>query len=190
MNSTGISGPFARTGTSTALVDLRANPQRLRELLVPKIRPHVQEGAAPEELATGIHNLTLVDALALGPATELPSRAIDTLLQDLRSRFEVVLIDCGSLCDAGGVLPACALSDASILVCARGSDAAALSNAAERLRASEARLLGAVFNRAAPDDTPGRAAHVADEGKAVLDERFRHLGPLAATVLQARSAEV
>jgi len=181
---------FARTGTSTALVDLQSDPQRLRELLIPTAEPYGSDVSAPEELQTEIRNLTLVDALPLGAANELPFRSIEALLDGLRSRFDVILVDCGSLGDASGVLPACALSDGSILVCARGSDASGLSTAAQCLRESEAHLLGAIFNRAAPDDIPGRAAHVTDEAQDVLDERFRHLGPLAATVMQARSAEV
>lgn len=181
---------FASTGTSTALVDLQSNPRRLREMLAPTSGERVPEASTPEELSTGIRNLALVDALPLGPASELPPRAIETLLEGLRSRYEVVLVDCGSVCGPEGVLPACALSDASILVCARGSESAALGGAAERLRASEVRLLGAIFNRAAPDDVRGTTAHAGDEIGRALDERFRHLGPLAATVIQARSVEV
>jgi uncharacterized protein involved in exopolysaccharide biosynthesis/Mrp family chromosome partitioning ATPase len=181
---------FARTGTSTALVDLRSDPRRLRELLAPGSPLDTMDARSPEELETGIQNLTLIDALAMGPANELPSRAIQALLDELRSRFEVVLVDCGSLGDSEGVLPACAVADGSILVCARGSDAFALGTAAERLRSSEARLLGAIFNRAAPDDNQGHTASAADEVGQVVDERFRHLGPLAATVMQTQCAEV
>jgi len=181
---------FARTGTSTALVDLRSDPRRLRELLAPTSADHSTDPSVPKEVDTGIRNLTLVDALALGPANELPSRAIQTLFQDLRARYEVVLVDCGSLGDTEGVLPACAMADGSILVCARGSDASDLRTAAERLRASESRLLGTIFNRAAPDDTQGHAVRGADDVGQVMDERFRHLGPLAATVMQTQCAEV
>jgi uncharacterized protein involved in exopolysaccharide biosynthesis/Mrp family chromosome partitioning ATPase len=180
---------FARTGTSTALVDLRSDPRRLRELLAPGSGNPSMDPSVPEEVETGIRNLKLIDALSLGPATELPSRAIQNLFQEVRSRFEVVLVDCGSLGDIEGVLPACAMADGSILVCARGSDASALRAAAERLRASDACLLGTIFNRAAPDDTPGHTRRGTDEVARIVDERFRHLGPLAATVMQSRSAE-
>jgi len=181
---------FAGTGSSTALVDLGAGDHRLRSTFAPKSGlSHRAESGGAAELATSIHNLTVVDPTGGEIAQDLPFAKIQSLLDQLRARFEVVLIDCGSLDSSHGAEPAYSIADASILVCSRGASVSALGAAVDRLRSCEARILGAIFNRAHADDLPRHTRPSPTVSAAAWDDRFDHLGPIAAAMLNNQKVE-
>jgi uncharacterized protein involved in exopolysaccharide biosynthesis/Mrp family chromosome partitioning ATPase len=183
---------FAASGTATAIVDLGTGSKRIRARTAsPKDLETCADSDALAEIATGIHNLTLVDPIGHESMGKEFSRArIARILDDLQSRFELVLIDCGSLGDPDGVLPACSIADGSILVCQQGACVSDLENAVGRLRCCGADLLGAVFNRAKSDDMPRHVRNSAVSLPLVLDDRFGQLGPLAATMMQNQNLEI
>jgi Mrp family chromosome partitioning ATPase len=180
---------FAQTGSSTVLLDLQGRGPRLREHLAQAGSDDPGGECADWEVPTGIPNLGLLDPGSQGEVEELPVHLLESVIEGLGQRHQVVLIDCGSVGDASGFLPACSLADAAILVCSRGSDAADLDDAATRLEAQGTRTLGVVFNRAlASDVKQSGETHVLSsrsDGQLHLPE----LGPLALSVLRNHSAE-
>jgi Mrp family chromosome partitioning ATPase len=181
---------FAASGRSTALLDLGAGEARLRSILASNEEPAPDDDtAALLELPTGIRNLTLVDPRNATEVDDLPLARIQNLLDELRERFDVILIDCGSLDSSQGFLPACSIADGSLLVCARGVKTASIEKAVARLRGCRARILGAVFNRACPDDLPPHARSSAPVQSELRDKNLHRLGPIVATMVHGQHVE-
>lgn len=104
---------------------------------------------------------TTLDVLACGPVPPNPSellqsRAMHTLLADLRASYDVVILDAPPLLPVTDAALLAAQTDGAILVVRHGTTTRdQLSHAVDRLAAVDAPVLGVVINRAPPVKASG-----------------------------------
>jgi len=146
---------FASSGARTLLIDGdmvgQALSRRLAEatkpgaaspMLTGSLNSSVQQTAIPNLSVLPLPNDAANNPSALSPHT------VRTLLNQARSRFDVILVDTGPVM---GSIEASVISsavDGVILAVSRGRDRSVVSNAIHHLRSTNARVLGMVFNRA------------------------------------------
>ncbi len=149
---------FAATGRSTLLVDFdligRGLSSRFKVTPVRGLGRALIEGHSPVVEPTGVSGLSIIaagtdEAPLVG---RLNGDRFDRLLEDLRGRFDVIIIDTGPILGSLEANIAVARTDGVVLVVGRGQKQDLIKAACNHIRALSARLIGLVFNRARSAD--------------------------------------
>lgn len=157
--SMALAESFAASGRSTILVDADLIGRQLSSQLgmldgegfAEAARAGAVNGSVRDAPAAGIAFLPAGDATSGDPDELSPSR-VRRVVDELRTRYDTVIIDTGPILGSieASALPA--VADSVILVVSRGLEQRLVKSAAQRLRHVHARRIGMVFNRASPGD--------------------------------------
>jgi tyrosine-protein kinase Etk/Wzc len=146
---------FAQQGMRVALIDCDLRKARLHNLFGVPREPGLTQlligapGAAEAARATEVEGLTVVPAGTLppNPAELLGGKAMRELVERLKQRFDLIILDTPPLLAAADAAVLGELADGTVLVVRAGAtDRAAAQQAVQQLRMVGARVLGAVLN--------------------------------------------
>jgi capsular exopolysaccharide synthesis family protein len=146
---------FAQQGMRVALIDCDLRKARLHNLFGVPREPGLTQmligapGAAEAARATEVEGLTVVPAGTLppNPAELLGGKAMRELVERLKQRFDLIILDTPPLLAAADAAVLGELADGTVLVVRAGAtDRAAAQQAVQQLRLVGARVLGAVIN--------------------------------------------
>lgn len=154
-----LAAVYASLGTRVLLIDAdMRKPSLHRRFRVPNLiglSSLLQGEVAPEEalLESGQGGLTI---LAAGPSPANPSELLrlrlGTLVERLRDRFDVILIDCPPTLGFADVTSVATIASGVLLVVQAGAtDQAQVAGAIRSFRSVRANLLGIVLNRVSAD---------------------------------------
>ena len=95
----------------------------------------------------GVPGVSAVTTTARADAGDLVARKFQAVLQDARSQYDVVVVDCPPLLATDDARTLALLCDGTILVTARGTESSRVAEASEGLDSLKVRVLGCVLNR-------------------------------------------
>jgi Mrp family chromosome partitioning ATPase/uncharacterized protein involved in exopolysaccharide biosynthesis len=166
---------YAAAGQRTCLVDADLIGRGLtRELRYGDrdgfIQAVVSGDTEPTVSTTPVSSLWVVPAGRPGDIdpTRLSERNVRPVIESLRSRFDVVLIDTGPLLGSLEANVVCVLSDRVVLAVSRGQGARVVRAAIERLKRLSTNCAGIIFNRAAPMDFRSSVSHASIRSTSVV----------------------
>ncbi len=165
--SMALSASFAESGRRVLVIDANTAGAGLTRRLgmagLAGLTEAVDTGGADGRIhETRCRGLWLMPAGLGSGSRPLSADVMSRLLVELRSRFDVIIIDTGALVDDAEAYLVSAVADAVILVVARDQNRDLVQTSLERLSQVGASCVGAVFNRheagarrrAAPAPTP------------------------------------
>lgn len=166
---------FAAAGQRTCLVDADLIGRGLTRELRYSDRDGFIQAVASGDAECAI-STTPVSNLWAAPAgrpgdidpTRLSERNVRPVLEALRDRFDIVLIDTGPLLGSLEANVVCVLSDRVVLAVSRGQGARVVRAAMERLKRLGANCAGIIFNRAAPMDFRSSVSHASIRSTSVV----------------------
>lgn len=149
---------FAQVGLATALVDADVRqPQQHRIFQVENDRglttllTDANKNWLEVALDTGIHDLVIIPSGAVPPgatADLLSLTQLSEILEDLKSAFDVVIIDTPPILPVSDALVVASHTDGIVLVCRSGhTKIEALRRSAETLQRGAVRIVGVVLNQ-------------------------------------------
>lgn len=156
----GLGAAFARMGLRTIIVDADLRRPRVHEVFSEALGQGLSEmlsvGLDPQQVLrkTREPNLSFISAGQenVDSVELLASHKMQRLLDELRTGFQIVLVDtppAGVVADALGMAP---LLDGVVLVVRRDhAPGRVVVEAVQRLRQAEARVIGTVFNASPPN---------------------------------------
>lgn len=166
---------FAAAGQRTCMVDADLIGRGLtRELRMSDRDGFVQavESGPAEGMATStaVKSLWIIPAGRAGSidSTRLSEQNVRPLIESLRQRFDVVLIDTGPLLGSLEANIVARLSDSVVLAVSRGQGARIVKAALERMKRIGAPCAGIVFNRAAPVDFRSSVSHASIRSTSIV----------------------
>jgi len=166
---------YAAAGQRTCLVDADLIGRGLtRELRYGDRDGFIQAVASgdtePAISTTPVSSLWAVPAGRPGDIdpTRLSERNVGPVIEALRERFDVVLVDTGPLLGSLEANVVCAMSDRVVLAVSRGQGARVVRAAMERLKRLNANCAGIIFNRATPMDFRSSVSHASIRSTSVV----------------------
>ncbi len=150
---------FAQSGQRTLIIDADLHGRGATDDLGMGDLAGLRDAVATGSVAGCLHNgpVAGLDAIPAGRRHALrPERlsaaSLDMLLDDLRKRYDAIIIDTAPLLGGPEAATISALADAVVLTVSRNTDGKLVSAARLRLRQVGAQYVGLVFNRATEDD--------------------------------------
>lgn len=150
-----LAGAFARIDAKVLLVDADLHRPQLAEVLdLDDTEPGLAEillGRAQLSDVTQkveLPGLEVVVATPHADAGDLLARRLGGFLEQARLSYDVVVLDCPPLLSTDDARTLALAADATVLVVARGTEAARVAEAAAGLDNLRVRVLGTVLNRA------------------------------------------
>jgi polysaccharide biosynthesis transport protein len=154
----------ALSGIRTALVDLDIRNPSVADLFAmenPVGVTDILEGGMPGSDARHMHRnlpLTIIPAGTIScPAPDIiASRQLREFIDSIRDDYELVILDSPPVLAVSDPLAICTIADATLLVIeSEGTPKPIVEQAVKALRAAQAPLVGAVFNKTDPSDAGG-----------------------------------
>jgi capsular exopolysaccharide synthesis family protein len=155
---------YARSGRRTALIDMNVRNAELHRLFNLQSRTGLSEALSGRKTALGAMQSTLVpnmDIMAASDASanaahELASEQVPAMLRDIRSAYDIVLIDTPAVLHCADPLFISRGCDAALFVVHAGrTKKGAVHRALAQLAQVEATVIGTVLNRYNPKDRAG-----------------------------------
>jgi succinoglycan biosynthesis transport protein ExoP len=153
--SSNLAATFAQQGKRVALLDCDLRRPRQHEVFGVPREPGLTQlllgyaTAAEVQSSTGVENLFLIatGTLPPNPSELLGSDRMDEVLDDLRARFDIIIIDTPPVLVAPDASVLAARVDGVILVVRAGvTERDSAAAAVQQLRAVDASIVGAVLN--------------------------------------------
>jgi capsular exopolysaccharide synthesis family protein len=146
---------FASAGKDTLLIDADLRHPRLHNIFGVEQEPGLSHllfdrSIENDAFATGIDHLSVLPAgeAVPNPAELLESERMGTLLEELKAKYDIVLLDTPPVLLFSDALALSSHCDGTLLVAAAGkSDGRAVDHAAEQIKDIGGTLLSCVLNR-------------------------------------------